>query len=185
MNPTTPSSQTTETLQQPLNDFSNCHAGIMRHLEGFGQLPALLAPVQQARAIASDMVHFFRNAAFEHHAEEERELFPAVLRSAQPGMEKERVRHMVEALTREHRDIEKQWALLEPGLKKLAKGQPAEIDGAAVDKLIAQYQAHARYEEQEFLPLSHEILARDSNHMAALGLSLHIRHLKQGIGGHV
>ena len=125
------------------------------------------------------------NPGEEHHAEEERELFPAVLRSAHPGMEKERVRHMVDALTREHRDIEKQWALLEPGLKKLAKGQPAEIDGAAVDKLIAQYQAHARYEEQEFLPLSHEILARDSNHMAALGLSLHIRHLKQGIGGHV
>ncbi|MFV0679190.1 hemerythrin domain-containing protein [Ottowia sp.] len=169
-------------IQQPLNQFSNCHEGILRHLDGFGELPALLAPVQRARAIAEDMVRFFRQAVFEHHAEEERELFPAVLKSAQPGDEKTRVQQLIDQLTREHRDVEKQWALLEPALKKLAKGQPAELDGAAIGKLVAQYQAHARFEEAEFLPLSHDILDRNSNHMAALGLSLHIRHLKPTVG---
>ena len=41
---------------------------------------------------------------------------------------------------------------------------------------MAQYQAHARFEEQEFLPLSEKILSRNGDHMAALGLSLHMRH---------
>ena len=83
---------------------------------------------------------------------------------------------MIDALTREHRDIEAQWNLLEPRLKKFAKGQPVEVDGEAVRRLVEQYKAHARFEELEFLPLSEQILGRDGDHMAALGLSLHMRH---------
>ena len=161
---------------EPLNNFSQCHAGILRHLDSFGELPALLAPAQRARQVAEDMVQFFRGAVFEHHEDEERELFPAVLKDAEPGEERERVQWMVDTLTREHRDIEQQWNALEPQIKKLAKGQPADIDPQAIARLVEQYQAHARFEELEFLPLSEKILGRDSHHMAALGLSLHMRH---------
>ncbi|HOB65528.1 hemerythrin domain-containing protein [Ottowia sp.] len=160
----------------PLNNFSHCHAGILRHLDSFGELPDLLAPAQRARAVTEDIVKFFRAAAFEHHDEEERELFTAVLAAATPGEERERVQQMIDALTREHRDIEAQWNRLEPDLKKFAKGQPADVDGEAVRRLVAQYKAHARFEEMEFLPLSEQILGRNGNHMAALGLSLHMRH---------
>ena len=45
-----------------------------------------------------------------------------------------------------------------------------------VHQLVTAYAAHAGYEEKEFLPLSQTILGRNSNHMAALGLSLHMRH---------
>ncbi len=167
---------------EPLSNFSQCHAGILRHLDTFGELPALLAPAQRAREVAEDIVRFFRSAAFEHHQEEERELFPAVLADAQPGEERERVRQMIEALTREHRDIEKQWNALEPGLKKLAKGQPTDIEAQAVAQLVDQYKAHAHFEERDFLPLSEKILSRNSHHMAALGLSLHMRHQAPFLG---
>ena len=160
----------------PLTNFSHCHAGILRHLDDFGQLPALLEPAQRLRQIAERFVEFFREAVFEHHQEEERELFPAVLASAAPGAERERVQQMVDQLTREHRDVEAQWKQLEPLIKKLAKGQPADVNPQAVSSLVAQYQAHARFEEQEFLPLSEKILSRNGDHMAALGLSLHMRH---------
>ena len=161
---------------EPLNNFSHCHAGILRHLDDFGQLPALLEPAQRLRQIAERFVEFFREAVFEHHQEEERELFPAVLASAEPGPERQRVQQMVDQLTREHRDVEAQWKQLEPLIKKLAKGQPADVNPQAVSSLVAQYQAHARFEEQEFLPLSEIILSRNGDHMAALGLSLHMRH---------
>ncbi len=42
----------------------------------------------------------------------------------------------------------------------------------------------ARCEELEFLPLSEQILGRNGNHMAALGLSLHMRH-QPVILGHI
>ncbi len=160
----------------PLTNFSHCHAGILRHLNDFSGLPALLEPAQRLRQVAERFVEFFRDAVFEHHQEEERELFPAVLASAEKGPERERVQQMVDQLTREHRDVEAQWKRLEPLVKKLAKGQPADVNPQDISKLVAQYQAHARYEEEEFLPLSEKILSRNDNHMAALGLSLHMRH---------
>ena len=83
---------------------------------------------------------------------------------------------MVKRLTAEHRALEALWKSLEPGLKKVAKGQTGPLEAAQVQSLVTQYQAHARYEETEFLPLSQTILGRNDHHMAALGLSLHMRH---------
>jgi len=161
----------------PLNTFSNCHAGIQRHLADLGDLPMLLAPAQRARRIAEEALGFFRAALFEHHAEEETELFPAVLKSATSGAERERVHAITERLTQEHRAVEALWKSLEPGLKQVAKGHDSRLETAELERLIRQYAAHAAFEEAEFLPLAQEILSRNANHMAALDLSLHMRHM--------
>ena len=47
----------------------------------------------------------FDDAVLAHHADEERELFPAVLRSATPGEEAGAVAAMVDWLTAEHRRL--------------------------------------------------------------------------------
>lgn len=165
------------TSDAPITNFSQCHVGILSHLKAFGGLPALLEPAEQARRIAQDTLKFFRDAVYEHHSEEERELFPAVLASASEGVELDQIKSMVERLTREHRQVEATWARLEPHLKKIAKGQSADLDTSAVQALVRDYSAHAAFEEAEFLPLCQTILSRNSNHMAALGLSLHMRHI--------
>ncbi|OGB20083.1 MAG: hemerythrin [Burkholderiales bacterium RIFCSPLOWO2_12_67_14] len=161
----------------PLNNFSNCHAGIVKRLAALDELPALLEPAARARQIAEESLEFFREAIFEHHLEEERELFPAVMASAQPGAELERVKAMAKRLTDEHRAIEALWKQLEKGLKPVAKGQSTRLDVSELHRLVTEYKAHATFEETEFLPLSEEILSRNSNHMAALGMSLHMRHV--------
>lgn len=160
----------------PIDDFSQCHAGILNHLQALSTLPALLEPAARARQIAGDTARFFREAVFEHHAEEERELFPAVLASASEGSERQRVQALVQALTAGHRQIEAQWRRLEPGLEAVANGKDAVLDAAAVEALVASYERHARHEEEQFLPLARDILGRNSNHMAALGMSMHLRH---------
>lgn len=160
----------------PIQGFAQCHVGIVSHLEELARLPALLEPAREARQIADETLKFFRSVVFEHHAEEEKELFPAVLGSAHKGEERDKVQAIVDRLTLEHRQIEGLWAGMERDLKRVAKGDDADLDGAAVDALVKQYLGHARYEEGVFLPLSQEILGRNSNHMAALGASLHLRH---------
>jgi hemerythrin-like domain-containing protein len=160
----------------PIDDFSQCHAGILGHLQALGTLPALLEPAARARQIAAETVSFFRDAVYEHHAEEEKELFPAVLASATQGAERDKVQAIIAELAAEHRKVEAAWAKLEPRLKALAKGHETEVDGAEITALVETYQAHARYEEEVFLPLSQAILGRNSNHLAALGVSLHMRH---------
>jgi Hemerythrin HHE cation binding domain len=169
-------SSPTETGSSPIEDFSQCHAGILGHLQELGMLPALLEPAARARQIAADTLSFFRDAVFKHHAEEEKELFPAVLASATKGEERDRVQALVSALTAEHRKVEAAWSKLEPKLKALSKGHESDVDGADIQALVDSYQAHARFEEEVFLPLSQTILGRNSNHMAALGVSMHMRH---------
>lgn len=162
----------------PISNFTNCHSGIIKRLNALDELPALLEPAARARQIAEQSLEFFREAIFEHHLEEERELFPAVLASAQPGEELEKVKAMTKRLTEEHRMVEALWKRLEKGLKQVSKGQSTDLDIGEVQRMVTEYTAHARYEEAEFLPLSEAILGRNSNHMAALGLSLHMRHAK-------
>lgn len=163
-------------VEQPLTNFSQCHVGITRQLQVLSELPALLEPAAKARCIARETVAFFRSTVHEHHSEEERELFPAVLAAATRGSEREGVQVLVDRLVAEHRQIEAMWSRLEPALQAVAKGHDSDVDGMAVQRLVDTYLGHARYEEQEFLPLSQTLLSRDGNHMAALGVSLHMRH---------
>lgn len=161
---------------EPIEDFSHCHEGILKKLDMLNELPGLLAPAARAREIAASALEFFREAIFEHHLDEERELFPAVLASAEKGAEHDRVQAIAKRLTDEHRELETAWKRLESELKRVAKGQDSHLDVAAVERLVTHYRAHAEFEEAEFLPLSQTILGRNSRHMAALGLSLHMRH---------
>ena len=169
----------------PIQDFSHCHVGIVKKLDMLGELPALLEPAARAREIAEKALEFFREAIFEHHLDEERELFPAVISSAEKGDELQRVQSIVKRLTDEHRELEGVWKQLESGLKKVAKGQATDIDVGAIQRLVTQYRAHAQFEETEFLPLSQTILGRNANHMAALGMSLHMRHSRDRVVAYV
>ena len=177
-NPTEPTHMPTSDAHTdtPIQDFSKCHAGILIKLENLQSLPALLDAASRARQSAQEALDFFREAIFEHHSEEERELFPAVQASAEPGDERDRLKAVAERLTKEHRDLEDQWKKLEPGLKSVAKGQDSDLDTAAVQKLVSQY------EEAEYLPQAYTVLSRHANRMDALALALHLRHAPQVVG---
>lgn len=162
----------------PIANFSQCHVGIISHLNALSELPDLMAPAARARKVASDTLAFFDAVILEHHQEEEKDLFTAVLYSAAQGQERTQVETMVERLTVEHRQIEAWWSRIKPQLKQIAKGHDTTLDAQALTQLVNDYHAHAHFEETEFLPLSQTILGRNANHMAALGLTLHMRHAK-------
>lgn len=161
----------------PVSSFSKCHEGILSHLQSLGELPALLEPAARAQEIAEQTLRFFRPAVFDHHVEEEKDLFPAVLAAATQPDERAQVRSMINSLTADHRVIEAIWRELEPHLQQLARGQLGMIDVASVERLVEQYNAHAQLEEEKFLPLAEKILGRKDPQMAELGLALHMRHV--------
>lgn len=166
----------------PIAGFSRCHAGILAQLDASAELPALAEAAERARRVATDTLAMFEPGVLEHHTDEEGDLFPAVLRDAVKGTERERVGAMVQQLTHEHRLIESLWKRVKPALKLIAHGKPADLDTAAMNELVTMYADHARYEEQEFLPLAQEILGRNDLHLAALGVSLHVRHVHLPVG---
>ncbi|MEO5672427.1 MAG: hemerythrin domain-containing protein [Ramlibacter sp.] len=178
-NPTAP---TTAEPATPLTAFSQCHEGILSQLAAFAELPALVSAADRARGIAQQTLALFEPGVLEHHRDEEAELFPQTERSAVPGVEADWVCAMAQRLTREHRTIEALWNRVKPGVKLAAAGKPVELDGLVIAELVRAYTAHARFEEEHFLPVAHELLGRNSNHMAALGLSLHMRHMPAPVG---
>ncbi len=177
-----PAAHDPDHASEPLTGFSQCHLGILSRLQAFEELPALQAAAAQAKTIATDTLALFQHAVLAHHADEERELFPAVLRSARRGREAGEVQAMAQRLTAEHRQIEAMWKKLEPVVRAVARSRAVELDLDAVETLVQAYCAHARFEEEHFLPLAETILGRDGNHMKALGLSLHLRHAPQPSG---
>ncbi|MFO1328134.1 MAG: hemerythrin domain-containing protein [Rubrivivax sp.] len=165
---------------QPLDEFSNCHDGILQRLDDLDRLPALLEPAAQARRIAAEATAFFSSVVFDHHAEEEKSLFPAVLASANAD-EHATAKAIVDRLTREHRDVESAFERLRPHLEAIARGHDTALDAEALQALVAHYRGHARYEESQFLPLAQRILGRNGDHLAALGADMHLRRVLPGV----
>ena len=162
---------------RPLTNFSHCHIGILHHFDQLSELLQVMSDADAAKKIAKEAVDYFHLGMKAHHQEEERELFPAVLSSTIPGDERALVAQLVEKLTQEHRALENAWRDTEPALKEIIKGHANTVDHVHFKLLIKRYKAHAGSEETVFLPLAEKILGRNSNHMAALGLSLHMRHV--------
>src|SRR5689334_16949499 len=82
-------------LETPLTSFTRCHLGIVTQLEGTARLPELVDAANHARQMAQTTLDLFRQTIIPHHAEEEAELFPAVLQSANTN-ERKAVRGMIE-----------------------------------------------------------------------------------------
>ena len=166
----------------PVDTFSKSHSGILSGLDTLARLPDLVIAAEQSRMVALATLAMFDSSVLAHHADEEGDLFPAVLRSSTAGEERELVEGMIEQLTAEHRVVEGLWKHLKPKVKHAAGGSRAELMASEVELLVTTYRRHAAFEEAEFLPLAREILGRDGNHVAALGLSLHLRHAPQPVG---
>ena len=160
----------------PMQDFSTCHAGFLTLLETSLGLPEMVARAAEARSCAAGVLGMFRNDLLAHHDDEERDLFPAVLKAAEPGAEAERAQAMVKQLVREHREIAQLWKQLEPAVQAVANGALPELDAALLNELVRRFIAHIRLEEDEFLPFSQQVLGRQGEEMAALGMALHRRH---------
>ena len=160
-----------------LNEFSGCHQAI---IDNFRQLQDLLRIIddkpdsRETRKMAKKLIGFFKDIVLTHHAEEEQELFTAVMDSAASEEEASRPREYIKRLVAEHRELERMWLLIEPDIKLLAKGKASHLDRVIAASLAQQYLEHADFEERVFLPLAAEMLSK--NELSALGMSMHMRH---------
>ncbi|WP_286236775.1 hemerythrin domain-containing protein [Neptuniibacter halophilus] len=170
--------QTPTTHAEPLLEFSNCHQGIIEHLERLRTLsetPPGSPLTPEKRKAAAEIQQFFHGVILAHHQEEEEELFSEVKDSARcRSPEALQALDMINQLTAEHRLLEAQWKPLEKQLKQIARGRSDRLNPEASRKLVEDYLAHALFEEQQFLPLAARLLGDKG--LSSLGLSLHMRH---------
>lgn len=103
----------------PLELLSACHARIERQCATLLRLAVHLAAHgidDEARQAATSVMRYFDLSAPNHHADEEQDLFPALLESV-AGSDAQCLRALIDGLSAEHRALEALWRRV-PGLPK-------------------------------------------------------------------
>lgn len=147
--------------EAPLEMLAACHVRVERQCATLERLLAHLpahGSDAQARAAAAAIIRYFDTAAFLHHADEETDLFPALLESM-AGSDAVCIQGLTAGLCADHRRLESLWRTLRPSLQSIAAGEPATPAPEAVREFNQLYAAHMKREDDELLPMAARLLS--------------------------
>ncbi|HEY6134489.1 MAG TPA: hemerythrin domain-containing protein [Rubrivivax sp.] len=113
-----------------------------------------------AQADASRLKRYFDMSAMDLHADEEVDLFPALIESV-AGSDAVCLRGLIVTLSTEHRELESRWRSLRVVLQKVARGMSAALDVDDVSGFVRLYQRHIAREQAELLPMARRLLGSD------------------------
>lgn len=162
-------------FEVPLEMLAACHLRVERQCATLRRLvPHLVAhgADPDARSAAASLMRYFDTSARDHHADEEVDLFPALIESV-AGSDAVCLREMIAALTAEHRELERHWCAVRIGLDQVAAGNPLALASDDVQAFVSLYERHIAREEAELLPMAKRLLSdADLDH---IGLAMRER----------
>lgn len=150
--------------EAPLEMLAACHHRIERQCSTLKRLAPHLrqhGSDEQARAAATAIVRYFDTSALQHHADEEVDLFPALIESM-AGSDAVCIRELTDGLSADHRKLEAGWRRLRPVLSDVSEGRPVLLPEDEVEAFIGLYERHMKREEDELLPMAARLLGDDA-----------------------
>lgn len=147
-------------FEVPLEMLAACHARVHAQCQTLRRLMPHLAERGADRAAqeaAAAVVRYFDTSAVHHHADEEVDLFPALIESM-AGSDAVCLRGMTQALVADHRELERRWRQVRAGLQAVAAGDASGLAAADVHGFIDHYAQHIAREESELLPMAQRLL---------------------------
>lgn len=132
---------------EPIEMLYACHSKVKSFCRQLQLLPDYLAKHGVNQAVKNDVqqiIHYFNQAAPLHHDDEEKDFFPALLKSV-PQAQAE-----VDELESQHIDLHRNWDLLFAQLEALLKEEIRQIDGDLIQRFVAGYDKHIAIEEPLF-----------------------------------
>lgn len=152
-----------------------CHGRVAQHgatLERLARHLEAQGVDAEARDAAAGLLRYFDTSARDHHADEEADLFPALIESM-AGSDAVCLRELTAALTDEHRELERRWRALRPALEQAAAGRPARLAAEAVSAFNDLYARHIAREDHELLPMAKRLL--DDAELERIGRAMRAR----------
>lgn len=159
--------------------LSACHGRVEAQCATLRRLVPHLAEHganEEARSAAANVMRYFDTSAVHHHADEEEDLFPALIESM-AGSDAVCLREMIEGLTADHRALEAAWQRLRDVLECILAGESAPLESDDVEAFVGLYERHIAREEDELLPMAARLL--DEGELARIGRAMRER---RGIG---
>lgn len=153
----------TASVEVPLEMLVACHHRIERQCSTLKRLSVHLrqhGSDTQASAAAAAIMRYFETSAIHHHADEENDLFPALIESM-AGSDAVCIKNLTEGLAADHRRLETMWKRLRPVLRQIAAGEAAVLEHDQVESFASLYESHMKREEDELLPMAQRLLSDD------------------------
>lgn len=150
-------------FEVPLEMLSACHHRIERQCLTLRRLVPHLSSHGadgQACIAAAGVMRYFDTAARLHHADEEDNLFPALIDSM-AGSDAVCLRELISGLTADHRALEAHWQRVRIALDRVVAGQAMPLAASDVEALVGLYERHIEREERELLPMAARLLSDD------------------------
>ena len=131
--------------ERPLELLFACHERVRRFTATAGRLAAHVrthGADAEAREAANNVLRYFDLALPNHHADEEEDVFPALRRLGDAGLDQ-----AMDELLAQHERLGGAWREVRPWLAEIAAGQATEPP-AVLPAFVADYPAHAEFEER-------------------------------------
>ena len=151
--------------EDPLAMLSACHERVERQCRTLTRLLPHLAQHgadAQAREAAQAVLRYFDEAAPNHHADEEDDLFGLLQQASTTDPASAALAELTQTLVTQHRQLEQQWRALRPSLQAVAQGQAHTLDAHEVTSLVEAYRAHVALEDRDLLPQAAQVLNADA-----------------------
>jgi hypothetical protein len=158
-------------FRRPANGFANalhlwpaCHDRIERVVSLVERLPRHLeahGPDESARLTGGEVRRFFEQAVPRHHADEDDDRFPLVLRrarEAQPNGEADAAARRIERLSAEHHALSASWLGVREMLNAIERQTSRAIDQMLVGDLVRPQLEHHAAEDRIIRPFAQRLL---------------------------
>ena len=148
-------------FDEPIAVLKHCHDKIRKNLQTLQKLPAHLkanGADEDAQKAAAGILRYFREAAPNHHADEEDDLLPMLQETARDAD-----RHLLATLQpqilAEHQQMELIWIKLESQLDAIVSNKSAALNTADADQFAALYTSHMEKEEGNIAPMAKRLFS--------------------------
>jgi len=153
-----------DSLEPPLDVLAAWHRrgqGLLEPMRRLARRSSVAAVDAATRQQADAIVDWFDRCISVHYADEERDLFPALIESM-AGSDPVCLRELIDGLRDDHDALASAWRDLRPSFAALAAGSPSTLDSTRVDALIARGERLFRREDQELLPMASRLLSDEA-----------------------
>ena len=150
-------------FEAPLEMLSACHYRIERQCATLRRLMPHLAAQGadvEARTAAAAVLRYFDTSAQQHHADEEENLFPALIESM-AGSDAVCLRALTDRLKADHGELDSHWQRVRIALVRVVAGDGVSLPASDVDALVGLYAQHIEREARELLPMAARLLSDD------------------------
>lgn len=153
-------------FDQPLAVLKHCHDRIRKQLATLEKLLPHLAQHgadAEAQKAALAVLKYFQNAAPLHHDDEEIDLLPSLVETAQAD-DADLLATLLPTILQQHQQMAAQWQALEAQLSLVATGSAADLSSADVAAFQTIYQEHMQIEETQIAPMAMRLFSPKQMH---------------------